>query len=136
MIMRSTVFLTLIFLGVASARRSIETTAIMGPSKVLPGLDLGQPYYPFGWGLDDSYFGVPEEFQIHEDGNELSEAMKEVKQEVAHATPNLMVSQQEHYPLPGWFEVGKDLQNKARGWFHSSHHTHVDEVEDALEGLE
>ena len=75
--MRSTLLLALV-LGAASARRSpaATTTAAVGPSPRI--LDLGQPYYPFGWGLDDSYFGVPEEFQIHDEGDE-TKKMKEVK---------------------------------------------------------
>ena len=76
--MRSTLFLALV-LGSATARRSpaaATTTTAIGPSPRI--LDLGQPYYPFGWGLDDSYFGVPEEFQIHDEGNEVKK-IKEVK---------------------------------------------------------
>lgn len=76
--MRSTLILVAI-LGTASARRSpAATTTAIGPSPRI--LDLGQPYYPFGWGLDDSYFGVPEEFQIHEQGEGVSK-MKEVKRD-------------------------------------------------------
>jgi hypothetical protein len=62
--MRSAILLSLI-IGAVSARRnpSPDLSTLTVPS---PRLDLGQPYYPFGWGLDDSYFGVPEEFQIHE----------------------------------------------------------------------
>jgi hypothetical protein len=77
--MRLTLFLAFLF-GAVSARRNPVTAATVGTLPSVQGLDLGQPYYPFGWGLDDSYFGVPEEFQIHDTGDQVDK-IKDVKRQ-------------------------------------------------------
>jgi hypothetical protein len=77
--MRCALILSLFF-GVAAARRAPPVTAAesLKPASAIIG---GPPHwgYPYGWGLDDSYFGGPEEFKLQVKP-EKEEPVKEVQQ--------------------------------------------------------